>query len=440
MDGTWFEELSGVAFSRSRLSYGVFARAGERARVGARVGEVVLDLAAALGDDIFDAPSMKGFLARGRAGWACTASEIEAAVSAPDGRDELHRFLVGVGEVEVMLPIEVADFVDFYSSLEHATNAGRILRPGHEPLRPNWRQMPIGYHGRAATVVVSGTPGVRPAGQLAPCDSGGPALRPTEQLDFEAEVGFVVGRRRASASRYRSRPSATTSSASCSSSTGARGTSRRGSTCRSGRSRRRASALRSRRGSLAPFLEMTHEQWEFVIGVNLWGVVHGLQAFLPGMVERDEGHVVNTASVAGLVVAPGAANYSATKHAVVGLSEALFRELAAAGSNVGISVLCLAAVDTDILRAERNWPAHLGPAPEARQVADGEIQGLKQADEVAAEVFQAIADRQFWILTHAEQFADALRGRAEGMIAGRNPDDSSVDPNFRNAHGSLAPQ
>ena len=64
MDGTWFEELSGVAFSRSRLSYGVFARAGERARVGARVGEVVLDLAAALGDDIFDAPSMKGFLAR----------------------------------------------------------------------------------------------------------------------------------------------------------------------------------------------------------------------------------------------------------------------------------------------------------------------------------------------------------------------------------------
>ena len=90
------------------------------------------------------------------------------------------------------LPFEVADYVDFYSSLEHASNMGRILRPGQEPLRPNWRWLPVGYHGRAGTVVVSGTDVVRPNGQLE-LDGGDPVYGPTSRLDVELELGFVVG-------------------------------------------------------------------------------------------------------------------------------------------------------------------------------------------------------------------------------------------------------
>ena len=96
---------------------------------------------------------------------------------------------VHVSEVQWLLPFAVADYVDFYSSLEHATNMGRILRPGQEPLTPNWRRLPIGYHGRAGTVVVSGTAVRRPEGQRAAGDFG-----PTRKLDFELELGFVIGK------------------------------------------------------------------------------------------------------------------------------------------------------------------------------------------------------------------------------------------------------
>jgi fumarylacetoacetase len=92
------------------------------------------------------------------------------------------------------LPFEVADYVDFYSSEDHATNLGRLLRPGTPPLQPNWKHLPVGYHGRAGTVVVSGTPVVRPSGQRLPPESDTPVFGPSSRLDVEAEVGFVVGR------------------------------------------------------------------------------------------------------------------------------------------------------------------------------------------------------------------------------------------------------
>jgi fumarylacetoacetase len=100
--------------------------------------------------------------------------------------------LLSIDDVEVLLPVAVGDFVDFYSSLHHATNLGRILRPEGEPLLPNWRHLPVAYHGRAGTIVVSGTPVHRPRG-LVPDAAGVPRLTPTAALDFELEVGFLVG-------------------------------------------------------------------------------------------------------------------------------------------------------------------------------------------------------------------------------------------------------
>ena len=110
-----------------------------------------------------------------------------------------------------------------------------------------------------------------------------------------------------------------------------------------------------------PFIEMPDAHGRFLIDVNLWGVIHGMQAFLPGMIERDAGHVVNTSSVSGVVTARNSAIYNAAKHAVVGLTESVFRELEAAGSRVGISLLCPGAVATGIVNSAKHWPDRLGP-------------------------------------------------------------------------------
>ncbi|SIS02220.1 fumarylacetoacetate hydrolase [Microbispora rosea] len=168
-----------MSFGLDNLPYGVFSRPGEPRRVGVRVGDQVLDLAAALGGDVYAAPSLNPLLALGRAAWQETRARAREAAATGD-------HLVPLAEVTLHLPVEVADYVDFYASLEHASNLGRILRPDDEPLKPNWRHLPVGYHGRAGTVVVSGTPIRRPCGQR-------PSFGPSQRLDIEAEVGFVVG-------------------------------------------------------------------------------------------------------------------------------------------------------------------------------------------------------------------------------------------------------
>jgi fumarylacetoacetase len=124
-------------------------------------------------------------MARGRAAWEETLDRIEAL----GGDAPSHE----LAEVELHRPFEVADYVDFYSSLEHATNVGRLFRPGAEPLPENWRWLPAAYHGRAGTVVVSGTPVVRPRGQSRPPGEPAPSFGPSRRLDVELELGFVVG-------------------------------------------------------------------------------------------------------------------------------------------------------------------------------------------------------------------------------------------------------
>jgi fumarylacetoacetase len=168
------------------VGFGVFSVAGDAPRVGFRVGAGVLDLAAARLGAVFEADTLNPFLELGRSSWEDTISRVDELVAA--GAD-----LFPLDAVATHLPFEVADYVDFYSSLEHATNLGRLFRPDSEPLLPNWRHLPVGYHGRAGTVVVSGTPVVRPSGQTKAPQDDAPHYGPSRRLDIELELGFVVG-------------------------------------------------------------------------------------------------------------------------------------------------------------------------------------------------------------------------------------------------------
>ncbi|MET9250509.1 fumarylacetoacetase [Nonomuraea sp. NPDC003709] len=175
-----------MSWGVDNLPYGVFSRPGQAPRVGVRYGDKVLDLAPALHDEVFDAPSLNPFMARGRTAWHDTRTLIRNKLTGDLAVTERH--LVPLEQVRLHMPFEVADYVDFYCSIDHASNIGQIFRPGTEPLQPNWRHLPVGYHGRAGTVVVSGTPVRRPHGQL-----GRGAFGPCAKLDIEAELGFVVG-------------------------------------------------------------------------------------------------------------------------------------------------------------------------------------------------------------------------------------------------------
>jgi fumarylacetoacetase len=182
------------------LPYGSFTTADrpDRPRVGVAAGDRVLDLTAASASllpehaGLFADGTLDALLAAGPKAWA----RVRAAVTewlVEQGGDRLRPgLLVSRADARMRLPFAVADYVDFYASEHHAANLGRILRPGTDPLTPNWRHMPIGYHGRAGTVVVSGTPVTRPRGQLRAAD-GSVAYLPSRRLDFEAELGFVVG-------------------------------------------------------------------------------------------------------------------------------------------------------------------------------------------------------------------------------------------------------
>jgi fumarylacetoacetase len=168
------------------VGYGVFSEDGGPPRVGFRVSDGVLDLAAYGLGAAFQTPRLNDFLALGRRAWEDVTARVAELVEG--GAD-----LVPLERVRVQLPFEVGDYVDFYSSLEHATNLGRLFRPDAEPLLPNWRHLPVGYHGRAGTVVVSGTPVVRPCGQSKAPGDDAPSFGPSRRLDIELELGFVVG-------------------------------------------------------------------------------------------------------------------------------------------------------------------------------------------------------------------------------------------------------
>jgi NAD(P)-dependent dehydrogenase (short-subunit alcohol dehydrogenase family) len=180
--------------------------------------------------------------------------------------------------------------------------------------------------------------------------------------------------------------------------------------------------------------ESTLEDWEWCLGVNVHGVIHGLRSFVPLMLaQEDEAHIVNTASVAGLLSPPGMAIYCVSKHAVVTLTECLHHDLAAKTDKVKASVLCPAYVPTGISDSERNRPAELQNAPKARtpeEIAREEAlrhavkSGRITADDVAAMVFEAIRDDRFYILTHGK-IKGAIETRMQDILLERAPTDTS---------------
>ena len=167
--------------------------------------------------------------------------------------------------------------------------------------------------------------------------------------------------------------------------------------------------------------------WQWIMGVNLWGVIHGVKSFVPRLIARNEGHVVNTASVAGIINPPGSGAYNVTKHAVIALSETLHHDLRERGSAVGVSVLCPAYVPTGIADSERNRPAGLEPTAKSKETLAREqmlkkavASGRLSADDVARAVVQAVKEERFYILTHP-RIKGAIEARMQDILGERTP-------------------
>lgn len=206
---SWIEaaNAAGCPFPIQNLPFGIFSTTAHPApRVGVAIGDQVLDLSALsiaglLGTRdraAFASPTLNAFIALGKPAWRETRQRLQALLSGEDSalRDNAAlrlQALVPQAEARMHLPIDIPGYTDFYSSKEHATNVGRMFRDPDNALLPNWLEIPIGYNGRASSVVVSGTEVKRPVGQLKLPDAARPILAPCRKLDFELEMAFVVG-------------------------------------------------------------------------------------------------------------------------------------------------------------------------------------------------------------------------------------------------------
>ena len=185
--------------------YGIFSTAGTPPHAGFRFGDQVIDLVIAhdlalfhpleLPDGVFERPALNDFIALGQPVWRAVRQRLAGLIGNPDS--ELYTFaslvLIPLADVTMHLPVCIGGYTDFYAGIHHAKNVGRIFRPDGEPLLPNYRHMPVAYHGRASSIVVSGTPIHRPNGQL-PGPDNQPVFGPSRALDFELELGLIIGK------------------------------------------------------------------------------------------------------------------------------------------------------------------------------------------------------------------------------------------------------
>lgn len=204
---SWLNVADNCDFPIQNIPFGVFITKDDIITIGTRIGEYAIDLGAfhqlgyfegiPLTDDMFMQDSLNDFISDGRKTWRLVRNRIAEVFDAKNAslRDNLgHREVIifDVNEVEMLLPISVGDYTDFYSSKEHATNVGVMFRGADNALMPNWLHMPIGYHGRASSVVVSGTKIRRPYGQTLPNGETQPVFGPTKALDMELETAFIT--------------------------------------------------------------------------------------------------------------------------------------------------------------------------------------------------------------------------------------------------------
>ncbi|MDQ2872111.1 MAG: fumarylacetoacetase [Candidatus Eremiobacteraeota bacterium] len=203
---SWVDVDADSDFPIENLPYGVFSHAEKRPHIGVAIGDRILDLHACAGAGLFDnvaeravlqASTLNALAAAGGATWRAMRQRLSDLLAADSSelRDRSDRDAMFVPQhgARMHVPVAIGDYVDFYSSLEHATNLGKIFRPDGEPLMPNWRWLPIGYHGRSSTIVIDGTPIARPAGQRKTPDASEPSVGPSRMLDIELEMGFITG-------------------------------------------------------------------------------------------------------------------------------------------------------------------------------------------------------------------------------------------------------
>jgi fumarylacetoacetase len=186
---SWVESADGSDFPIQNLPFGVFRRKNskEKPRGGVAIGDQVLDLAAL---DIDTGPNLNRLAAAGRPAWRALRQGLSKFLSFKNYKKNLAKHLLPMKKAELFLPVAIGDYSDFFTGIHHATNMGRMFRPDN-PLLPNYKWVPIGYHGRASSIVVSGTPIRRPQGQLKLDEK--PVFGPSRRLDYEAELGFVIG-------------------------------------------------------------------------------------------------------------------------------------------------------------------------------------------------------------------------------------------------------
>ncbi len=204
---SWLKVEKGSDFPIQNIPFGVFITKDDIITIGTRIGEFAVDLGAfhqlgyfngiPLTDDIFMQDSLNDFIADGRKTWRLVRNRIADVFNAEnaslrDNKNHRDTIIFDVNDVEMLLPLDVGDYTDFYSSKEHASNVGAMFRNKENALMPNWLHIPVGYHGRSSSIVVSGTPIHRPYGQSLPAGETQPVFGPSERLDMELETAFIT--------------------------------------------------------------------------------------------------------------------------------------------------------------------------------------------------------------------------------------------------------
>lgn len=200
---SWLPIAADSDFSLYNLPFGVFHTGDGKARAGIAVGDHIVDLATAAEaglfgkrrffKKIFEQTTLNEFIALGKPATSRVRKKVQDWLTQPETPDNAARILVDRHKATMLMPLRVGNYTDFYSSIEHATNVGKMFRPDN-PLLPNWRWLPVGYHGRASSIVAGGTPIRRPWGQIVPKGQETPVFAPSQQLDFELEMAFVIGK------------------------------------------------------------------------------------------------------------------------------------------------------------------------------------------------------------------------------------------------------